>query len=577
MGIKGLGYQRVENFHQEIYGFDPEKEKSPFFPALLEEAPEVPQKVHKNKVENIPWVHSALSFVKPICQKFGFEVLLVDLTIIQDARLGGLNTKNSYLANYVLSYKELRAKAEIRDAYRRTLKFMGADGPAKKDPLVPHPRFYNYAYLFLPVDSPTDGSGDFTSEYAPWQSAFRQRYPYSRGTGKRGVRTQLKHLRNHFLEEMKGADAENLFGGSILLAVPFHRRPFQPLMSGKDSPSETKKGSPWVQPHAEEASPGGGLFLFLKPSQKWDDKREDELRDAIKNCAYTFRRFLTDLTLTESSNQTSVQLAFQSLTYFANHASISAIRSIRSSNLKAVSESLQEILNPHPELLKDLNQAAHIIECGENTASTMLSLIGMAIARAGQVPEKCRNLKEASVRTLIDEAGALVNTKAELAQDDMKPLKLSFKPHDDWVIPKDYLSSHIVRGFLLEMLENSSLHGEGDGEGCVQVSITLSNNDSDLTVSIESSVSKEGEWAEKNGIMFREQRQSRNRPRYLDLFNEFCAGLKGIEVSSHVDSPQSKGSVYCARLRLGKMSITQGNQSVDVEPILRNEERREVP
>ena len=545
MSLKGSEHQTIKDFHREIYGFDSGEEKYPFFPALLEGASKVLEEVHKDNVEDIGWVRSALSFVKPICQKFGFEVLLADLTVIQDARLGDRSTnEDSYLVNYVLCYRELRNEPEIQKAYRRTLKFMGAD-EAGKDPLIPNPWFYQYAYLSRPVDSPTDGSSDLTSGDAPWQSAFRQRYPYSPGPGQQNVKTQLERLQRRFLEELKGAG--NLFGGSILLAVPFRRSPFQPLMSGE--PVEKKPGS-LVTSNYPTPSPGGGLFLFIKPSgepyavkSNWDDQ--------IERCAYRLGRFLMEAALAESLNQLNVQLDRQKQMYLAAHIVGNIIKSIGIGSLRGIINSLP---NKQSLEVKALSSMANSLDLKLSTLAAMWALVEIS-GQEGEIPEKHQNSQGMSVRDIITQARDISNDKEEQTTATPKLVEISSSPSENWTLPKQYLDSAIVRGIVLEIFQNCSRHGEGKhraGKEEVSVKVIFSQRNLDLIISIgcpckDDGWTREDEDNKENVIVVK---KGESRVSFLTRLVECCRGITGLGISSHIKR-SSHATFYCTHLKLG--------------------------
>ena len=73
---------------ESLFGFDLTlKDQLPYFPQLVSECEDHQPVEPRENVEEVDWVKNALFHVKRICEKLGFEVIVADLSIMQDSRL----------------------------------------------------------------------------------------------------------------------------------------------------------------------------------------------------------------------------------------------------------------------------------------------------------------------------------------------------------------------------------------------------------------------------------------------------------------------------------------------------------
>ena len=547
---------------------------------------------HQKEVEAVDWVKRALSFVKPTCEEYGFEVLLADLTVLQDLRIASESQTSSYLVNYVVCYQELKNKPVIGKAYQEALTRMGRDqsGGDLRVPLIPQGDFYEYFYLATSIRD--EESSNSPPLETTMQSAFQQKYPYElekKREAKGSDEERLEDLKTFFLDSLKKTDenAVTLFNGTILLAFPFRRSQYQPLTTAEGTNGGEEKRHLSMPPISQNSSPGGGLFLVLKPPLA-------NLNDAIERCADSFQLFLADAALLESSNQLDVQLKFREQIGSLVHSSATAIRSISSNNLKMAADAVLDSLSQEggqpacrPEMeewLKNkeyLENAVKDVQFGEKIAGAMLSFMEILLGKEigleeNVIPQKYWNEKEESVPGIIDEAIKIINRKAELPFSRMKPLRLSNDiPLEEWRIPERYLDSQLMRGFILEIAENCSIHGKGErilGEENVSVFIQFDRNDSgDLTILIQCPLKTEeanDKWISKTGIAVRER--SRDRQSFLISFAQFCEVFKCLGISSKIEKEGSQ-SYYRTYFRLGEMTVEEEGRRVGIKPSLGEE------
>lgn len=556
----------------------------PFFPELLRTCPaEGEGPLHQDHVEDIPWVRNALGFIKVTCERFHFEVRLADLTIIQDQRLIARSGRTSYLVNYVACYQECAARPEIAAAYLQALTSMGQQQGT--EPPVPHLDFYQYLYLAVPqiaahkafCSAPSAGA---TPLHLSKQSAFRQRYPYRPGSSSSlDIPRQIRRLVGRFLRAL--GEAMSPFANALLLAVPFLRAAFQPLLTGA---SAAPGASPplWqllAGPSQQLPSPGGGLFLVLDPLP---DPSPVEVR--LRDCAYALRTLLLSATLSESTNQLDLSKDFNELLANMVHASVTAVRAVSANNLcqllspDPLLQTLRFEIHDRPSGKRNERQetqllnAAKLISLGEDTAAALLSLAEIAIL-GGSIPSKYTATQEQDLWDLIDQAVALTAVLALQPFGLMKPITLEVtSPRPHWVLPAGYLDRSIVRGFLLEILRNSSRHGKRPAqEAPVPVSIDMTASASGgVRVSVRSPVEESGaeEWSDTgDGIIVR--RAVARRQSFLTRFAALCQRVPRLQIATDIDRG-AEVSLYCTHLTLGPLSLEAPRpSSTDNAPFLR--------
>lgn len=445
----------------------------PSFPQLLQDCPATEEVVYGPQVETTDWVLSALSGTKRVCERFAFKVLLADLSIIQDQRL--LNGQHPYLVNHVACYREFE-DAAVSSAYKKAMLFMKSK-QAGEDPLVPHPWFYEYLYLATPVREHAQFSHHTQVEPCSptTQIAFRQRYPYEPGPGKQPVEEQLGRLLRAFLENLP-CNAAGLFERSVLFAVPFHRSPFQPVLSGTPEHGDFPE-SIWKLATSHDPSPGGALFLFVEPLQSSSAD--------VEKCAVSLQRMMTRATLAESSSQLGTQLTFNNLLSSIVHGGVNAIRAIGSGDLcRAVSEAVPptSIEDLYPVFRQDARTANDLILAlnqalmGEDTAAALLSFVEMNLDR-GVFRRKFQNPEATKLHQLLIDSELMVNgiaSRSQASQFGYAPVGLTVHeigPTSDhnggWCIPEGYLDAKIIRGLLLEIVRNAAMYGARSSDGTV--------------------------------------------------------------------------------------------------------------
>lgn len=488
----------------EFYGFNPE-EPLAFFPKLLVECPISEEPSCNTSVEDVSWVAEAIRPIRTLCEAFQFEVLLADLTIIQDERLIQRDQEDPYLVNHLVSYRDRRtgsvSEPTVINAYRAAMNYMATD-EAGRDPLVPHPLFYQYAYLATPVAEHADFKNLGTATPgALCQSCCRQRYVYERGPGRQDPQAQLGRLLGAFLRNLgegdEGLRAE--FGGAVFLAVPFHRSPYKPAMSGQelieggaaDLENEARSSS-----DQQSASPGGGVFLLVKPAVAVETT---DWQGPIERLACSLQSLLTRAALTESFSRLNVQLTYNDLLSTMLHGAVHVVRGIGAGDLcRAVSrrtppEGPEDFYSP--AFREDRRSAESLVSAlkravlGENIADAMLSFAEMSFDRgfAGELREKFQNTEAATVADLIQDARDLVNHAASRRVGKVGSAVPVIVDHLEtgpdgpsdgcWMIPPGYVDTRLLMGVFAEVLRNASQYGKRQHDGQVAVECRINANE----------------------------------------------------------------------------------------------------
>jgi hypothetical protein len=437
---------------EEVFGFD-NKSILPFFPELLRNCPQTSEYVHDDAFYKTAWVRNSFSSINHVCKWFGYDVVIGELAIVQDKLTVRRDEKKS-MVNYVVCHCDTIDRV-VSLGYERAFTSLPFIPPVNSTD------FYEYAYICTEPYKPNAIDSDSDSKYDR-RTALRRSQPVptpSEVSTKEDSPGQIRWFQNWVAKNL--GPSASVLTGTFYLAIPFHR-----VHSQDDPYAEVL--DPLGQ---KKATPGGGLFLVLRPRGRRADFRESSLEP----CVIGLQLLLSRATLTETTSEFGNQLSYNHFMSSMLHGSINAIRSIKTGDLCRALAVLGGVPPRGVEDLKDsseinreglvlaLNQAVQ----AEDTAAAMLSFIEMNI-NDKIVRLKFQNQLRKPIRELIDEAVGMVHTTSkdpmcryaaiQFDYDEVGPEGL----HGRWVIPPNYLDANIIRGLFLELIRNAATHGRRD-------------------------------------------------------------------------------------------------------------------
>ncbi len=489
---------------------------------------------------------SCLAFLEGIASTCGLEIIVAELSVIQDPRL--LIGRSPYFVTVASAITgDAENSTQLLNEYLAAVRRMARIGSVIGDSGFHDVPYYWYtASTATPVEA-TPEDGAHAQLRKPMSFCGRFELPTHQS-----VRNSSHHVQDFFSDFTTRAPFP-LPRRSSLLVVPIQR----------PAPKELHDEGSY---RSRKTAPAGALFIVAN-TQKPDFKKAD-----VENCALRFKYALTKAVLREASGHLDVKLAQSSLMSNMCHGTVTAIRSISSGNLRATifkrgTDELQfsicdEEGSPIPDIEAQLIRAVKIVEMGENVAAAMTTLAELVVV-GGFVLRKYQNDEQVTMRSLIENAFDLVNANAvgkplgvlsrvECIWNGMEP--------SSWLIPGGYLHKDILLGLLLEVLKNASRYGVSGEDGVVRVIVALqSREEGGLVLSALTPISQivfDDRWEQvpTTDITIPSAAAQSGRAGFLTRLALFTRDFPGISVKCKRES--YGGHPYCVtELGFGRVTV----------------------
>ena len=195
-----------------------------------------------------------------ICTQYGFDVLLVDLSIIRSRDFAQV-LDSPVAASHVLCLFDDENNSVIR-SYNDALLFLAkGTQPAGNDPIIAHPQLYGKSCVAVMIED-TRLLDTGRKHLLPCRSATSFQWLYKKGKARSEITVQAKRLASKFLDGLNENsvpfEIREKYNNSVLLIIPFMRPDVDPTISGSQR-NVVKSGD-----HSRVPDPSGGLFLIVK-------------------------------------------------------------------------------------------------------------------------------------------------------------------------------------------------------------------------------------------------------------------------------------------------------------------------
>ncbi|MEN8444339.1 MAG: hypothetical protein ABG776_04920, partial [Cyanobacteria bacterium J06555_13] len=197
-----------------------------------------------------------------IVERHGFDILLMDISLIDDYSFG-IGTKSNSVPrrtmkaiSHIICPDDDAKYNRIRGYIKALRSLASAAERYGSDPIIVHPKLYDRLYVGLEIDSdPVGVSAPFSSQRKTSVRSFS--WTYRLGKASSAIDDQIEKLSRLFLEEWQKAGCP-IRPNCYLIVIPIVRPKANRILSGRDVTANDLARN--------NIDPGGGLFLIVQDS-----------------------------------------------------------------------------------------------------------------------------------------------------------------------------------------------------------------------------------------------------------------------------------------------------------------------
>ena len=425
--------------------------------------------------------------IEKLCDEAGYEIVAAEFNLLSDHRLLSPD-ETPLFSTFLLTYATPpEAGAVYRDAMTYITKTYKS-----RDWIVWHRDLYDGTHPLLVGRFDRLTRRDDGSPGAAERSTVNKephirlvslelrfddwKYIKQGGSPEFGVKKRIDGFLNAILDRAaeSGPGLYSLWRQSTALIVPIAR------------PGDLKKDKDFVFNMA------GLLFLFVRP--RADNTKPGTLWNPIR-LGRDILFVITDSLLRESHSSLDLEISKKRLLSSMAHGTVTAIRSIRTSDL---SNAL--CYNSPPRNVKDLKVSRNESTSGtedeaswslnlvkairnallcENSAAALVSFIEMS-SDSGCIRHKFQNRTKQTLLELLEEAALMADNpspSADYCSPSVTSLGLEYGDSKDrlhrCIIPLHYLNAKLIKGIVCELMHNALEHGHQNDVAHPQVTLRI--------------------------------------------------------------------------------------------------------